>query len=484
MRLAITLSLMAFITLFIPQYVFGYQCDILTPFSEAIYCGDPVEINVELENVDESCLVDPLECTWMGPEGMISGNSISVNTPGTYTAQITDCAGCVSSKQITVSDETLDGGSLINGISLNFCTGDGTDDIILAGTLAIQNATGPFTQLLVIDYSGQILFIPNLISEINWDILGEGQLLIINIAYGENLEGLEIGSNIWSDLTGCNDKSNPLYVNLESCQGPGLDLPEVIPLTATETSVTVYWDEDLAPPSQVTFQYKTSSETVWNSIIPTDNFIILNSLMACTVYQMRLMSDDQGVFTYGNTSYIETAGCAVCPEVNNLFGFNFSSSTAFLTWDVVVDANYKFNYKDQNSSDWITYETSYPITVLFGLNPCSYYDWYIEAECYNVDIPSSSAIATIQTSCKEAENDIPFIHVKISPNPSSDLFQISTVEPMKHIEVIDYTGKVHYSKSLNDIADFSLNLGHLQSGSYFVKTLSSSGNSITPIIKD
>jgi len=454
--------------------------EIIKTFSQATICGNAVEINISLENVDDSC--QSIQCSWTTPEGSMYGNSIVASMAGTYTAQIIDCSGCADSKEIIIIDENIDGGSLISGVSLDICTGDGNDDIIPSGSIAIQNASGPMTRLLIVDYEGQILFMPEVIAEINWDILGEGELLIVNLAYGEDLIGLEVGSNIWTDLVGCNDKSNPLYVNLEDCQVAGPGLPDLIPLNATETSVTLYWDDTNANPSDVTFQYKETAETVWTSINPTDNIVILSNLTSCTEYAFRLESGMAGSNEYSSISYLETAGCAICPTIENLFGFNFSTSTAFLAWDVVIDASYVFHYKQQGQSTWIAYETDFPVVVLFGLSDCTIYDWYVEANCINVDELSSSSTQIMQTLCKD--DTIDDSDITLSPNPTSGTIQLSSINEASIVEVIDYTGRVHFTKSLDAGSSQNMNMSNLESGSYLMKISGNSENTLLPFIKE
>lgn len=482
MRLLKTISLCAYVVLFIPLYVSAYQCDILTTFSEAIYCGDAITLNVEVENADESCLDESIQCLWSSPDGPLYGNSINITEPGMYTASYSDCSGCAAVKQINVVEEALDGGNLISGVSLQICTGDGVDDIIPSGSLAIQNPTGPNTQLLIIDFEGQILFMPSTIADINWDILGNGQLLIVHLAYGDDLEGLEVGANIWNDLEGCNSKSNPLYVNLNDCTGQNQALPDVIPLSVSQTSITVYWEDDLAAPSQVVFEYKEENSLDWTTFQPTDNFVIVNNLNTCSSYSFRLRSGDAVEdYIYSNISLVETTGCPVCPTVDNLFSFNVSSTSAFLTWDLVIDASYIFRYRPLATQDWIIYETTYPAIVLFGLGDCTDYEWFTEVNCNGIDDNSSTSLQLVQTECKEADALLSATY-NIYPNPSSGLIQISSKDEIEFAEVSDYEGKIHFSQFTPEESIESLDLSHLMTGRYLIKLTGKNSTEVLPFV--
>lgn len=72
--------------------------------------------------------------------------------------------------------------------------------------------------------------------------------------------------------------------------------------------------------------------------------------------------------------------------------------------------------------------------------------------------------------------------IKYHPNPVKDVLTISNDEKIEKVTIVDVTGKVVYSKEINT-KNTQLNLAHLNSGVYIVKTISNGKENSFKIVK-
>ncbi|MBT8233056.1 MAG: T9SS type A sorting domain-containing protein [Bacteroidia bacterium] len=162
-------------------------------------------INLEDVNFEDAgvgtCLIWNLSFE-VGLEGLDVGNNA-----------FSDLVGCFEfSNNIIVS--RIDCGSGINGGILSggpfvFCVGDGIEDNV-SGITIVDNV-GPNNQWVVTSATGEILGLPDMPSDVNFDTAPPGVCLIWNIAYTSGIGGLDIGSTL-SGLTGTYDLSNSIGV--------------------------------------------------------------------------------------------------------------------------------------------------------------------------------------------------------------------------------------------------------------------------------
>ncbi len=143
---------------------------------------------------------------------------------------IADLEGCHSiSNSILVARTTADGclanGGMLNGGPFEFnSVGDGTPDMIPAGSISLINAAGQNSQWIVTDASGNILGLPPMPSVVDFDGAGVGVCFVYHLSYDDGIEGLAAGQNI-ADFEGCHSLSNGIAVTrTESSAGVDLEL--------------------------------------------------------------------------------------------------------------------------------------------------------------------------------------------------------------------------------------------------------------------
>ncbi len=142
-------------------------------------------------------------------DGEVTGLAMGLNA--------NDLAGCFSlSNNIEVvrsvaGDCQANGGELIGGPFAFDSVGDGTPDMLEAGSITLANAQGMNSQWVVTDDQGNILGLPPMPSVVDFDGAGEGVCLIWHLSYDGKITGAEVGMNA-NDITGCWSLSNSIEV--------------------------------------------------------------------------------------------------------------------------------------------------------------------------------------------------------------------------------------------------------------------------------
>jgi hypothetical protein len=133
--------------------------------------------------------------------------------------------GCfsLSNNFVTIN---LSGGleaAVLEGGPFSFCVGDGVADTIPAGAINVTgNPDGSDFSWIVTDTALNILGIPNMPSDVDFDGAGTGECLIWYLSYDDAPAGLEVDANV-GDLVGCYGLSNSISVFRNDPDGGTLD---------------------------------------------------------------------------------------------------------------------------------------------------------------------------------------------------------------------------------------------------------------------
>ncbi len=195
-----------------------------------------------------------------GLTGLEAGNNAS------------DLQGCFSlSNPIEVNRNQPNGGTLEGGPFSFDAIGDGTPDMIPAGSITLANANGANSQWVVTDANGIILGLPPMPSVVDFDGAGAGNCLIWHLAYEGTITGAEVGSNA-ADITGCFSLSNSIEVirnNADGCQANGGELFGG-PFTFNEIGDGT---PDMIPAGSITLANANGANSQW--VVTDANGIIL-----------------------------------------------------------------------------------------------------------------------------------------------------------------------------------------------------------------
>ena len=201
------------------------------------FCVDGVEDNVSgislsgADGDDNAWIVTDQEGVILGLPDDIEGVNFDDAGIGTcliwnisYTGEVeglvldenvNDILGCYGiSNSIEVIRSTPNGGSLTGG-PYNFCIDD-EDDFI--SDLVLEDNEGDNFAWIVTSFNGDIIELPDDITEVNFNDVPGSICFIYHISYQDGLTGLEVDSNI-DNLEGCHDLSNRARVNKTNPEG-------------------------------------------------------------------------------------------------------------------------------------------------------------------------------------------------------------------------------------------------------------------------
>lgn len=144
--------------------------------------------------------------------------------------------------------------------------------------------------------------------------------------------------------------------------------------------------------NQVQYRYRMQGGT-WSSfnLIPVgqDSFL-LNNLLACTHYEVELVSVCGATIGDDNRYFFKTDGCCEAPQ--NLTQTTVGSDSAYVEWSNVLAATaYILEYKEISATSWQQIPNlSNNNYWLSNLDSCSYYSVRIRTICANGDTTNYS----------------------------------------------------------------------------------------------
>jgi len=148
--------------------------------------------------------------------------------------------------------------------------------------------------------------------------------------------------------------------------------------------------------NQVELQIKKEDDTDWQIINKSQATYLLSQLEPCTTYEVRAAYNCNEGELYSSTQIFTTAGCIECSIDNIDIQIMYANArSAILNWDIFSGVNYLLHYKKQDDLDWKQYQTLFPFAMLFNLDPCSTYEFYLEVICINGKISKPGEVFSI-----------------------------------------------------------------------------------------
>jgi photosystem II stability/assembly factor-like uncharacterized protein len=137
-----------------------------------------------------------------------------------------------------------------------------------------------------------------------------------------------------------------------------------------------------------------------------------------------------------------------------------------------VGMNYGIFYLDDRYDDWVPYNNYLPNVRVNELE-INYEEGKLYAGTYGRGLWVSDVFETPTSSVKENKNPL---NVKLFPNPTNDLLQISTEENLiSELRVYDYSGRLHFHEKNTDISNRKINVSNLQAGTYILLIANTQG---------
>jgi len=76
-----------------------------------------------------------------------------------------------------------------------------------------------------------------------------------------------------------------------------------------------------------------------------------------------------------------------CNPITSFSAWEISTinNSSIVHWDVVSNAKYKVKYRKMGETSWSSYCTIHPLVLLYGLEPCTSYEWKVQLICGDYD---------------------------------------------------------------------------------------------------
>ncbi len=385
-------------------------------------------------------IVAPVSYSWSNGSSSSSINGLSA---GTYSATITDGVGCSETKSININQPV----ALQINETINHESSAGANDGSIIGS--VSGGTAPYTYI--------------------WSN-GASAPSINNLAPGNyNLTIFDSNNCVVSKSFTINAGSNP-------CSMPA----NIVASNITDNSMTLIWDQNNSA-NNYTVQYRAEGNNNWNTFNSNFSFAILSNLQSCTNYEIRIQAACSNASSaYSAIQSFSTNGCnMVCDRVLGLYEQNITTQSVILVWDLYAGADYTLFYRSQNGGTWNTYDTSYPLAILFSLNSCTSYEWYVVVHCDNGLSGDPSPISNFTTQgsgCnnRDEENISPEImdsKISIYPNPVSDKIFFKGIMEAKpfDLSIFNAQGKLLARSNNSDFFNDGYHVADLPNGLYILR---------------
>jgi len=212
---------------------------------------------------------------------------------------------------------------------------------------------------------------------------------------------------------------------ISDCTDSRIDPPvlEISDITGTSANLSFTYDG----PGSILVEIKEESALTYDSFPADLGVAALTGLTCGTTYNYRsvVVDENNNRIATGNNQTFTTAACRNINIGNiNMRSMNVKSTSAILTWDNIPGCLYTVYYRIEGDNQWRSYDTNIPYVVMFGLNPCTNYQWALKiSDDETVSDMSSAHIIT--TPC-----DSPRL-----ANPSADNVKIGDLSDLQNIEL-------------------------------------------------
>ena len=182
---------------------------------------------------------------------------------------------------------------------------------------------------------------------------------------------------------------------------------------------------------------------------------------------------------------VDYIGETECDAATSLTATTVDPSTVFLSWSAEDGTSYRIDYRLAGGGEITKVPVVANFHTLGGLTPCTAYEYRILVHC-PVDGKLFSAWFSFSTPCKEGE--MMENMMEIFPNPATESITVGYLTDdagSVTISVLDITGKKYISEvkeAVSGINSYSLNLGNLESGVYFVQIKNGENQVIDKVI--
>ena len=221
-------------------------------------------------------------------------------------------------------------------------------------------------------------------------------------------------------------------------------------------------------------QLKQATAVEWQTINQTLNSYLLSQLNACTTYQVRSVYNCNETELFSEIQTFTTQGCVAC-NINdiNINVMNVFGNTSFISWDIFTGGNYLLHYKKQEDNVWNDYKTSIPFVMLFNLEKCANYEFFLEIICKDDKVSEPSEVISLQTGACRLESTAT-TSLEIQPNIANQFINIylNNKNNSNDLQIFNQTGVLIKQIDASKIASgaYRLDVSALPKGIYVIST--------------
>jgi len=308
---------------------------------------------------------------------------------------------------------------------------------------------------------------------------------------GTSNYNLSIANNYWVTITSNNNTTCSITESFSIEEASSCNMPFSFSATSTSSkSALISWSGNTTTNTDYLISYKASNEVNWNTITTALPSILLKNLQPCTYYTYKVSANCNTISS--NTSVAQTFVTSNCTNICNgsdVIGktINITNYSAFILWDIVSNAKYRLHYRKNGFSTWHQYDTPYNFSILFGLDNCSNYEWYVSVICPNGTVSSNEVNNFTTSNCLKKVKEIfdskdalvNSFNFKLYPNPAQNFIEVtsnySELAIEAQISVFDISGRM-VKDSTKFIKQTTLQIEDLQSGIYVAQIVCNKQN--------
>lgn len=187
---------------------------------------------------------------------------------------------------------------------------------------------------------------------------------------------------------------------------------------------------------------------------------------------------------------ISSFACGNPPSNLEVFEVTFNQVTINWTYSGSGIQNWTYEYGlhgfTLGTGINISIDSTYnPPLTLFGLYPNTSYDFYIKQSCTDDLGPYFTGWAgplTFTTS-ELAVNTFSLENVKLLPNPTNGLLEITAVDNIKEIKIYSVNGQELFGKTSDDLR-LNIDFSPFNTGLYLVKIYTDKGTGVYKVVKN
>lgn len=254
--------------------------------------------------------------------------------------------------------------------------------------------------------------------------------------------------------------------------------------------------------------YKVDSVDITVNPKPIPNVVVTPSDTICNGNSVTLSASGGGTYLWtpggqttssinlsptSNTSYsvaVTNSGCTG-EESRTIYVENSPTANATFSPSSGVCVNDNVNFDGTSSVDANSYSWTFPVgspssgtsnspfpVISFGANGTHNYSLVVQNKC-GTDTHNGTVTVNICTGIEDVATN----ELNIYPNPTNNVINITGLEDVQQLSILDITGKVVYNNKIISTNNLSIDISEASKGLYFLQIKTANGIDSYKIVK-